>query len=118
VLVCDDEPSIRALIVRVLQRAGFRTLEAGDGREAFALIEDRSIIAVLTDHHMAGMSGAELYQRTVAVRPDLAGRFLLMSGDAGDAELRAFAAAANLRILPKPFELTALPATVSAVVAG
>jgi hypothetical protein len=41
-----------------------------------------------------------------------------MSGDAGDAELTSFAAAAGLRILPKPFDLPSLPAAVRAVLGG
>ena len=41
VLVVDDEPIVRDVIVRYLRRDGFTTLEAGDGDRARELIETR-----------------------------------------------------------------------------
>jgi PleD family two-component response regulator len=63
VLVCDDEDSIRAVLVRILERDGMRVVDAPDGQAALAIIESSAIDAVLTDQHMAGMSGIELYAR-------------------------------------------------------
>ena len=40
VLVVDDEPIVREVVVGYLQREGFRTLEAGDGDRAKALLEN------------------------------------------------------------------------------
>jgi nitrogen-specific signal transduction histidine kinase len=112
VLVCDDEASIRVLIVRMLEREGIRAIEAASGEEALHLVADATVTAVMADHRMAEISGVELYTRAIAVRPDLAGRFLMMSGDAGDAELTEFAQATGLRILSKPFAIGALPAAM------
>ena len=117
-LVCDDEASIRALIRRVLERAGMRTLEASSAEQALSVLGERTVSAVLADQRMAEMTGTELYERAVRIRPDLAARFMLMSGDAGDAELTAFARSAGLRILPKPFDLHGLPAAVRSVACG
>ena len=39
VLVVDDEPIVRNVVVRYLERDGYRTLEAGDGNEARRLLE-------------------------------------------------------------------------------
>jgi CheY-like chemotaxis protein len=39
VLVVDDEPTIREVVVRYLRRDGYRTLEAGDGERARELVE-------------------------------------------------------------------------------
>ena len=39
VLVVDDEPVVREVVVNYLQREGYRTLEAGDGDTAGALVE-------------------------------------------------------------------------------
>ena len=118
VLVCDDNQTIRALVGRMLERAGMRTITAASGEEAMGFLADAAISVVLADHHMPGMTGPELYRRALTIRPDLAGRFLLMSGDAGDQELNAFASAAGLQIVPKPFDFEALPARVRAVAGG
>ena len=47
--------------------------------------------AVLTDQHMAGMTGLELYTAAMAAQPALAHRFILMSGDPGADDLVRFA---------------------------
>ena len=38
VLVLEDEPNIRSFVVINLKRAGYETIEAGDGEEALELI--------------------------------------------------------------------------------
>jgi CheY-like chemotaxis protein len=58
------------------------------------------------------MTGLDLYRRAVELRPALAGRFVLVSGDAGDAELVEFAAAQGLRVVEKPFDVNVLAALV------
>ena len=62
VLVVEDEPIIRLDLVDTLQRAGFRTLEAGSAAEAIALLERHpEIRAVFTDVQMPGtMDGVAL----------------------------------------------------------
>ena len=45
VLVVDDEPIVRDVVVRYLERDGFRTLTASDGDVARALIEERELAA-------------------------------------------------------------------------
>ena len=42
VLVVDDEPIVREVVLRYLERDGFRTLEAGDGATARQLLETES----------------------------------------------------------------------------
>jgi DNA-binding response OmpR family regulator len=60
VLVVDDEPIVRDVVVRYLQRDGFDTLEAGDGHEARALIERGSAHLVVLDLMLPGMDGIAL----------------------------------------------------------
>ena len=42
ILIVDDEPIVRDVVARYLERDGFRTLAAGDGDEARALMEAES----------------------------------------------------------------------------
>jgi DNA-binding response OmpR family regulator len=60
VLVVDDEPIVRDVVVRYLEREGFRTLEAGDGGGARALLERQSPDLVVLDVMLPGIDGLEL----------------------------------------------------------
>jgi DNA-binding response OmpR family regulator len=60
VLVVDDEPIVRDVVVRYLERAGFETIEAGDGEEARTLLEQSSPDVVVLDVMLPRMDGLEL----------------------------------------------------------
>ncbi|MDR3514204.1 MAG: response regulator [Azospirillaceae bacterium] len=60
VLVVDDVPAVRLAIRKVLGRAGFATIEAGDGAEALSLLATSRPDAVLTDIWMPGTDGLQL----------------------------------------------------------
>jgi DNA-binding response OmpR family regulator len=60
VLVVDDEPIVREVVVKYLRRDGFTTLEAEDGDEARRLLEQRDPNLVVLDLMLPGMDGLEL----------------------------------------------------------
>jgi DNA-binding response OmpR family regulator len=60
VLVVDDEPIVREVVVRYLEREGYRTLEAGDGNAARDAIERTGADLVVLDVMLPGMDGLEL----------------------------------------------------------
>jgi len=60
VLVVDDEPIVRDVVVRYLERDGFRTLTASDGDGARALIEEREPSLVVLDVMLPGTDGLAL----------------------------------------------------------
>jgi len=60
VLVVDDEPIVREVVVRYLQRDGHRTLEAADGLRARRLIEDDPPSLVVLDVMLPGTDGLAL----------------------------------------------------------
>jgi len=60
VLVVDDEPIVRDVVVRYLRRDGFATLEASDGSTARQLIETAEPQLVVLDVMLPGMDGLEL----------------------------------------------------------
>jgi CheY-like chemotaxis protein len=103
VLVCDDEDAIRGLLARLLEREGLNAVTAASGAEALELVDRERIDVVLSDHRMPGMSGLELQGEIARRHPRLGQRFILMSGDPGDPDIAAFAAARGLVVLPKPF---------------
>jgi PAS domain S-box-containing protein len=117
VLVLDDEPAIRVFLDRVLQAAGMEVTLAADGREALRLIEDGLFDAVLCDHRMAGMTGIEVYETVARLRPELTARFVVMSGDVLNPELRTFAAERDIHLLAKPFDVETILSVIRAVLA-
>src|SRR6266550_5255446 len=60
VLVVDDEPIVRDVVVRYLERDGFRTLTASDGDAARSLIEEREPSLVVLDVMLPGTDGLTL----------------------------------------------------------
>jgi PAS domain S-box-containing protein len=64
ILVVEDEPLVRRLLVRTLEDAGYRVEEAGDPTEALHLASEAGPFdLLLTDVVMPGMSGLELGRR-------------------------------------------------------
>lgn len=114
VLVVDDDPGVRALMVAVLTDAGERVLAADDGLVALQLIHDEDIALVVLDSLLPGMAGAEVL---AALRrdPDTATLpVIIVSGrDDEDARITALGLGANDYIV-KPFSERELVARVSA----
>ena len=83
VLVVDDEPIVRDVVVRYLARDGHRTLEAGDGEEARRLLEQDSASLVVLDVMLPGVDGLELC-RWIRARSDLPIVMLTARGEEAD----------------------------------
>ncbi|HEX8941305.1 MAG TPA: PAS domain S-box protein [Candidatus Limnocylindrales bacterium] len=103
ILVLDDESSIRQLLARTLAFA--EVLPNASGEEALALLRERTVDLMLVDHRMPGLSGTDFYEAAVAIRPDLAGRTIFMSGDVLNPELQGFAERHGITLLAKPFNV-------------
>ncbi len=113
VLVCDDDTSVRLLLVRIIERAGHRALPVATGREAIELLATTQVDIVMADQRLSAMTGIDLHGAIVRLRPDLATRFLLITGDPGDPAVVAFAGRWRVPVLAKPFNLGLVPAIVS-----
>lgn len=60
ILIVDDEPVNRQVLLNHLGKRGYRLLEAGDGEEALAILKDMHVDLVLLDVMMPNMSGYEV----------------------------------------------------------
>src|SRR3954470_18060644 len=83
VLVVDDEPIVRDVVVRYLQRDGYDTLEAGDGDAARAIIESGQADLVVLDLMLPGTDGLTL-TRWIREGSDLPVIMLTARGEAAD----------------------------------
>jgi len=89
VLIADDEPLVRQVAQRVLERRGFRVLLAEDGRQALAtfVANATEIDLVILDLTMPGLGGDEVFRLIREVRPTA--RIVLSSGyDEASAQAR------------------------------
>ena len=66
ILVVEDEPAIRELVVLNLQQAGHRPVVAGSAEQALALVRESLPDMILLDWMLPGMSGVELARRLKA----------------------------------------------------
>ncbi|MDY0395014.1 response regulator transcription factor [Virgibacillus halophilus] len=101
ILIVDDDAHIRELLKFYLQREGYRTLEASDGKEAVNLLEKESVQLALVDIMMPHMDG---YQLCAEIRQyyDLPVMMITAKGELIDKE-KAYAAGTDDYIV-KPFE--------------
>ena len=83
VLVVDDEPIVRDVVVRYLRRDGLETLEAGTGEEAMRLLEQELPSLVVLDVMLPGTDGLELC-RHIRASSDLPIVLLTARGDEAD----------------------------------
>ena len=83
VLVVDDEPIVREVVVRYLEREGYRTLESGDGEHARALLERDPPDLVVLDVMLPELDGLSLC-RWIRARSDLPVILLTARGEEAD----------------------------------
>jgi CheY-like chemotaxis protein len=107
-LVVDDEEFVRRVVSRLLEREGFSVVVAASGLEAVSHLARGGIGAVLCDHRMPDLTGLQVAACAIALQPQLAGRFLVMSGDPDDDALVAATRAGRIRVLAKPFDASAV----------
>jgi len=118
VLVVDDEPTIRMLVVEVLAGLGYATLEAGDGAAALRLLGAGARPDLLvTDVGLPGqMNGRQVADAALALMPAL--KVLFITGYAENAVIGGGQLAPNMGLLTKPFAMEALAGKVRALLAG
>ena len=83
VLVVDDEPIVRDVVVRYLERDGYRTLEAATGDEARRVLEREEPSLVVLDVMLPGTDGFQLC-RWIRARSDLPIVMLTARGEESD----------------------------------
>ena len=108
VLLVEDEHSLRRLVQRVLERAGYQVLAASNGAEAREQFAQHrgSIDLLLTDIVMPGVSGPDLFRSLTAKHPAL--RVVYMSGYTEEAIERQAEHDHGRPFVQKPFTAAAL----------
>jgi len=118
ILVIDDEEPIRMLISEVLQEAGYRILEAGDGPAGLRILRTEVRIDLLiTDVGLpGGFNGRQVADAARQTRPDL--KVLFVTGYAENAAVGNGQFGPGMQVITKPFQMTALAQRVRAIIEG
>jgi CheY-like chemotaxis protein len=105
VLLVDDEAVVCRSVARIIERLGYIVTVAGSGEAALKAAATTQFDVVMTDHRMPGMSGPELIERLIALRPELRDRIILTGGDLESPETHAVLSRYRAKTLQKPFHL-------------
>ena len=115
VLVIDDEPLLLRAAERILA-ADRHVILASSAKEALALFErDEPFDVVLCDLMMPEMTGIALFERVAVRWPNLAERFVFLTGGVFSREAAAFLERCGRPCIDKPFQINTLVAIVNAV---
>jgi CheY-like chemotaxis protein len=111
VLVVDDDPNIRRMIVAALKRDGYDFLEAPNGRDALDSMKSEHPDVVVLDLMMPVLSGWDVL-RERADDPNLKQIPVIIISANRDPEVATAVAQGICAFLPKPFDIGALSALV------
>jgi PAS domain S-box-containing protein len=118
ILVVDDEPMIGMAIRRTLQRE-HEVVVLTSAREAHArLTGGERFDVILCDVMMPEMSGMDLHQELTSQAPELAERFVFLTGGAFTSNARAFLGSVRNHRLEKPFSSQELRGLVQSLLAS
>ena len=118
ILVVEDEPSLRELMREILERRGYKVLEASDGLEALQRVTEypEPIDLVITDVVMPGMRGWEVCEKLRRLRPEL--KVIYISGYTDDPMLDRRLMGDRAAFVQKPFTPDVLTRKVRDVLDG
>jgi nitrogen-specific signal transduction histidine kinase/CheY-like chemotaxis protein len=117
VLVIEDDPVVRELVVEILQETGYRALQAGDGPAGLKIIQsDQRIDLLVTDVGLPGMNGRQVADAARLQRPDL--KVLFITGYAENAALASGFLDPGMTMITKPFAVDLLIERVREMITG
>ena len=111
VMVVEDDPAVRMLVLDLLRELGYNGYEAEDARTALPLLESNVRVDLLiTDVGLPGMNGRQLAEIGRQIRPEL--KVLFITGYAEHAAVRGGFLDPGMQLITKPFTFDLLTAKV------
>jgi DNA-binding NtrC family response regulator len=116
VLVVDDDPEMRALLLDVLRTEGYEVAEAMDGTQAVLALRGREFDVILMDKNMPGPSGLDLLPGFRRVCPR--SQIIMMTAYGDVASYMEAAEKGAVEYLFKPFRMEEMKAAIAKAVGG
>jgi PAS domain S-box-containing protein len=117
ILVIEDDPAVRLLVMQVLRELGYNAIETADGASARPILHsDRHLDLLITDVGLPGLNGRQLAEVAREGRPDLP--VLFMTGYAEQAADQARFLEPGMEILTKPFDIFQLGERIRRILAS
>jgi CheY-like chemotaxis protein len=115
VLVVEDEPVVRSLILEVLADLGYQALEAVDGPSGLKVLESKERIDLLvSDVGLPGLNGRQLADHARLMRPNL--KVLFITGYAEQAAIASGFLAPGMEMITKPFAIEDLALRIREII--
>lgn len=112
ILIAEDDPAVRNVIERILNKAGYSLVVVKNGQEAVLAARKERFDLVVLDVIMPGMSCQETLNQLRAQQPDV--RVLLSSGYTADTNVAELVRQSQCELLAKPYDPDRLLRTVRA----
>jgi PAS domain S-box-containing protein len=117
VLVVEDEPVVRGVILEMLHEEGYRTLEAVDGPSGLRMLRaNKRVDLLITDVGLPGMNGRQLADQARETRPAL--KILFITGYAESVAISDGFLQSGMEMITKPFDLDHLSRRIRAMVSS
>jgi CheY-like chemotaxis protein len=115
ILIVDDEACISDLLTEMLRLLGYLPTQSSSPAAALRILRERDFEVILSDFRMPQMNGDEFYRKAIAERPELANRFVFLTGDTMSEDTQLFLNEHSKPHLSKPFELESVIQVISGV---
>jgi two-component system, cell cycle sensor histidine kinase and response regulator CckA len=115
ILVVEDDPAVRNMLIRILENSGYTVIEAVDGYDAIRTYHDhgKSIDLIILDVVMPGKNGKEVLDEISQSTPNA--KAIFVSGYTGDVVIDKGLSQETVDFLQKPLSVSALLAKVREV---
>jgi nitrogen-specific signal transduction histidine kinase len=116
VLVVEDDPAVRMLVLAVLQELGYKTLEASDAASALPILASAPALdLMISDVGLPGLNGRQIADYARVRMPGL--RVLFVTGYAEQAAIRSGFLAPGMSMITKPFAIETLAEKIREIMA-
>ena len=115
ILVVEDDGANRAAIMRLFQRVGHYVTPCANGLEALEVLKLNEVDCIICDMRMPVLGGKSLFEQLETLMPNMASRFVFVTGDYSDPATRAFLEQSGQPVVAKPYEVAELLGAVAVI---
>tara|TARA_R110002096_G_scaffold206192_4_gene392314 strand:- start:2623 stop:4293 length:1671 start_codon:yes stop_codon:yes gene_type:complete len=103
ILIVEDEDSIRWMLAKLFRKISEDVSVAASAEEALELCQQQDFDIIVSDMHMPGLSGVELFHRIHQQNAAQHPNFVLITGDISDPKIQQLASESEIEVVNKPF---------------